>query len=234
MQNLEQQKETCDFWHPSILHNKKNPVPNTLKQKTKTNTIIVTGPNAAGKSTFVKTIFVNSILAQTLGIALAKKWYMPLPYRYIDTYFNVPDVEGKTSTFQAEMKRCFKFVSTLEKLKEHGGCQALVALDEVFTSTNYKEGISGSYAIIKYISEKFPDILCLVTTHYHCLSELQKITNKKVMNYCLDVTRNDKGEIQNSYKIKKGVSEDHVALDLLEKEGFSKDILVTARNTYKT
>lgn len=221
------------FWHPSILSNGKTPVPNSLKVKKKTNTLIVTGPNAAGKSTYVKTIFLNSILAQTLGIAFAKKWETPKPYLYIDTYFNVPDIEGKASTFQAEMKRCFKFVKTLEKLKEKNNCNALVALDEIFTSTNYKEGISGAYAIIKHISEEFPEILCLVTTHYHCLAELEEKTKGTVLNYCLDVNRDETGKITgNSFRVKKGVSREHVALDLLEEEGFSKKIIETARQTY--
>jgi DNA mismatch repair ATPase MutS len=221
------------FWHPSVLSNGKKPVPNSLKVKKKTNTLIITGPNAAGKSTYVKTIFINSLLAQTLGIAFAKKWEVPKPYFYIDTYFNVPDVEGKTSTFQAEMKRCFKFVSTLEHLKKHVSCQALVALDEIFTSTNYKEGIAGAYSIIKYISDNFPDVLCLVTTHYHSLAELQDNSNKKIMNYCLHVKRNVEGKlVGNSFKVKKGVSKEHVALDLLELEGFSNEIIDMARNTY--
>ena len=227
-------KRLIKFWHPSILNSAK-PVPNSLKTNKKTNTIIITGPNAAGKSTYVKTIFVNSILAQTFGIALAKKWEIPKPYTYIDTYFKVPDVEGKTSTFQAEMKRCFKFVTTLDNIKKiNGECNSLVSLDEIFTSTNYKEGISGAYSIIKYISDNFPDVLCLVTTHYHCLAELQDLSNKKIMNYCLNVNRDNGGKlIGYSFKVKKGVSNEHVALDLLELEGFSNDIITIARNTYK-
>ena len=111
---------------------------------------------------------------------------------------------------------------------------SLVALDEIFTSTNYKEGISGAYSIIKYISDNFPDVLCLVTTHYHCLAELQNISNKKIMNYCLHVNRDSNDKlIGYSFKVKKGVSNEHVALDLLEIEGFSNDIITLARNTYK-
>jgi len=218
------------FWHPIIL-NSGNPVPNSLKIKKKINTLLITGPNAAGKSTYVKTIFINSLLAQTLGIALAKKWESPRPYSYIDTYFNVPDVEGKSSTFQAEMKRCYKFINTLDKLKEENkDMTALIALDEIFTSTNYKEGVAGSYSIIKYISDNYPNILSLITTHYHCLTKLGE--NKRIKNYYLHIKRDENGKIINSYKIKKGVSKEHVALDLLEKEGFSKDIISLARDSY--
>ena len=86
---------------------------------------------------------------------------------------------------------------------------------------------------IKYISDNFPDVLCLVTTHYHSLAELQDNSNNKIMNYCLDVKRNNEGKlIGNSFKVKKGVSKEHVALDLLELEGFSNKIIDMARNTY--
>jgi DNA mismatch repair ATPase MutS len=133
-----------------------------------------------------------------------------------------------------KLKRCFKFVTTLDNIKKISGeCNSLVALDEIFTSTNYKEGISGAYSIIKYISDNFPDVLCLVTTHYHCLAELQDLSNKKIMNYCLNVNRDNDGKlIGYSFKVKKGVSNEHVALDLLEIEGFSNDIITLARNTY--
>ena len=219
------------FWHPLILSSGNKPVPNSLKTKREVNTLLITGPNAAGKSTYVKTIFINSLLAQTFGIALAKKWESPRPYSYIDTYFNVPDVEGKASTFQAEMKRCYSFIKTLDKLKEKNkDMTALIALDEIFTSTNYKEGVAGSYSIIKYISDNYPNILSLITTHYHCLTELGK--NKRIKNYCLDIKRDKNGKIINSYKIKKGVSKEHVAIDLLEKEGFTHDIISLARESY--
>ena len=222
-----------DFWNPSILSSQYAPVPNSLGGKKKTNTFLITGPNAGGKSTFVKTIFVNSILSQTFGIAFAKKWTTPKPYKYIDTYFHVPDIEGKASTFQAEMRRCFTFIEKIKSLdKEY---QSLVALDEVFTSTNYKEGIAGAYSIIKYISEYFSNVCCLVTTHYHSLGVLEKDTKKKVMNYCVEVKRDVDGKLlENTYKVKKGISEEHIALDLLEMEGFSKEIISMARDKYKT
>lgn len=222
-----------DFWNPSILSSTNTPVPNSLGGKKKTNTFLITGPNAGGKSTFVKTIFVNSILSQTIGIAFAKKWVTTKPYKYIDTYFHVPDIEGKASTFQAEMRRCFTFIEKMKTLNSE--YQSLVALDEVFTSTNYKEGIAGAYSILKYISNTFTNVCCLVTTHYHSLGVLEKDTKKKVMNYCVEITRDSEGKLlENTYKVHKGISEEHIALDLLEMEGFSKDIISIARDKYKT
>ena len=153
-------------------------------------------------------------------------------YKYIDTYFNVPDVEGKASTFQAEMKRCYNFIKTLENINKNN--YSLVSLDEIFTSTNYREGVAGSYSIIKYISDNFPNNLSLITTHYHCLSELEKISGKRIMNVCFKVKKTSNNAIKYSYKVEKGISEDHVALELLKKEGFPDDILNIANSAYST
>ena len=145
----------------------------------------------------------------------------------------LPDIEGKASTFQAEMRRCHTFIEKMKTLDSE--YQSLVALDEVFTSTNYKEGIAGAYSILKYISNTFTNVCCLVTTHYHSLGVLEKDTKKKVMNYCVEITRDSEGKLlENTYKVHKGISEEHIALDLLEMEGFSKDIISIARDKYKT
>lgn len=221
------QRKLIEFWHPSILDKGKTPILNSLGTNKKTNMVIITGPNAGGKSTYVKSIFVNCILSQTFGIALAKKFYLQNLYQYIDTYFNVPDIEGKVSTFQAEMKRCYEFIENLKTLKKSD--HSLVALDEVLTSTNFKEAVSGASSILRYISKNYKKVLCIVTTHYHCLAGLECDT---IENYCVTVKKRN-GNIFYPFKMKKGISNDHVALDLLEKEGFSKEIIKSARETYE-
>ena len=226
----EKKKKLVGFWNPGILNSlkaNKKPTLNSLKANKKTNMVIITGPNAGGKSTYVKTIFINSILSQTFGVVFAKKWNLPNVYSYMDTYFNVPDIEGKLSTFQAEMKRCYSFIKNLNEFK--GNENSLIALDEVLTSTNFKEAISGASSILKNISSNFENVLCIVTTHYHCLSMLECDTIK---NYCVRAEKKD-GKIYYPFKMKRGVSKDHVALDLLEKEGFSEEILKCARNIYE-
>jgi len=234
-------RKTEKLWHPILFNDdekkgkKRKPQPNSLKLRKKVRTIVLTGPNAAGKSTFVRTFLVNALLAQSLGVALAKSWKMKNTFLFLDTYLNVPDVEGHASLFQAEMYRCLEFLKTLEMMKKKRGgeSRAILALDEVFSSTNFKEGYSAAYAIVQYLSTHFPSLLCFVTTHFHGLAELELKTKGKVRNYCLDVYRDKNGKIAGyPFKIRKGVSKDHIALDLLEKNGFSHSILQTARKIY--
>lgn len=220
------------FWHISLI-NKTSPVKNSLRFNNKTNTLIITGPNAAGKSTIIKTIFINNILSQTFGIAFAKEWNNTIPFNYMETYFKIQDVQGKFSGFEAEVEKCNNIIKQLDKLKLKKKCNAMIALDEIFTSTNYQEGISGSYSIIKNISQNYPNVLCLITTHYHELKNLEKDTKGKVKNYCLETNKDKNGKLlKNTYKLKKGVCESHIALDLLEKKGLSDKIIKTAKNKY--
>jgi DNA mismatch repair ATPase MutS len=232
-------KEFRDIWHPVLWDKKKKPITNTLNIKKNTRTILLTGANAAGKSTFVRTFLVNSLLSQSLGIALAKKWVMKEPYLLLDTYLNVPDVEGYSSLFQAEMYRCEEFLKLLNGIKNNNKCRAIVALDEVFSSTNFKEGYSAAYSIVNYLSKNYPELICFVTTHFHELTELEKKTKSKVKNYCLKVNRDEKGKITGyPFKIYKGVSKEHIALELLEENlkenGLSGKIIEKAKQIYST
>jgi energy-coupling factor transporter ATP-binding protein EcfA2 len=237
----EKKRVVKKFWHPILWKEdkKQKPTPNSINLKKKVRALMLTGPNAAGKSTLVRTLLVNSLFSQTLGVALAKEWKMPNTFFFIDTYLNVPDVEGHSSLFQAEMFRCMEFLQALETMKNYSkgtsSCRAIIALDEVFSSTNYKEGFSAAYAVIEYLANHFPDLFCLITTHFHGLTTLEKDTKGKIKNYCLQVNRDKDGKILDyPFKVKRGVSKEHVALDLLEKNGFSHSILNTARRIYNS
>lgn len=224
-------KKMTKVWHPSLWKGDNKPVPNNLPLKNKSRVALITGPNAAGKSTFVRSIFVNALLAQTLGVVCAKDWVAPRPFVFMDTYLNVPDVEGYASLFEAEMYRCLEFLKSLEGKKE---MPALIAMDEVFSSTNFREGFSAAYAVVRHLSMTYPHLLCLVTTHFHGLSQLEKNTKGRLRNICFKVKRNEKGEITKyPFKVRKGVCTEHIALELLKENGFSHNIVDVANKVYK-
>jgi len=205
-------------WHPCL------PEATTVKNNIDidAHNIILTGPNAGGKSTFIKTMILNILLSQTLGIAFAERC-MIRPFHIISTQINVPDMKGKESLFEAEMHRC---KNTLELIKQEG-CK-LVIMDEIFNSTNPVEGISAAYAVAKKISEH-KDTLLLFTTHFIYLTKLAKKTEGRFINYRMNVEKDETTmNIVFPYILQKGVSKQYVALELLKRNGFDADIIEEA------
>jgi predicted kinase len=205
-----------NIWHPY------------LTKKTQLNSlhignqhILITGPNAAGKSTFIKAVIVNILLSQTLGISSSSSFEMT-PFKMIETYLQIPDAKGVASLFEAEMLRSKQYIDKLKKMKDHE--YSFIVLDEIFSSTNYIEGFSGAYAILKKIAS-FPNTLSMTTTHYSDLEYLEKDT-KNIKNYHFEIVRNpETKEIQFNYRLQPGVSRTYIALELLRNHGFDEDLI---------
>ena len=208
-----------NLWHPYLIN--KNTVKNNVDIK---NNILITGPNAAGKSTFIKAVIINIILAQTIGICSAEKFEIT-PFHLIETYLHIPDSKGSSSLFEAEMYRSKEYIDKIKNLDENKF--SFIVLDEIFSSTNYIEGFSGAYSIIKKISS-FSNVLSMTTTHYTDLEILEKDTNGKVINYKFDIDYDENNEIIFNYLLKKGTSRQYIALELLKKNGFDDDVIETA------
>lgn len=214
------------FWHPLL--NPNNVVKNSIsigKKNTKKN-IILTGANASGKSTLIKSIALSIILSQTLTITSCK--YIELtPFTMINTYLNIPDCNGKESLFEAEMHRSKRYIDLLKSIKKDKF--AFVIMDEIFSSTNPMEGISGAYSIAKFLSE-FKNSISIITTHFNYLTNLEKDTNE-FYNYKTLIKRKD-GNILYPYKIKKGISKQNIALELLKQKGFDDNIVNLSKKIY--
>ena len=208
-----------NIWHPYL--DKKttnNTVKNSIDIK---NNILITGPNAAGKSTFIKTIIINIILSQTIGISSAEKFEIT-PFNMIETYLHIPDTKGTSSLFEAEMFRSKEYIDKIKNLDNNKF--SFIVLDEIFSSTNYVEGFSGAYSILKKISS-FSNTLSITTTHYTDLEILEKDTKGKIINYKFEIERDINNEIIFNYKLKRGISNQYIALELLKKNGFDEDVI---------
>jgi hypothetical protein len=224
--NTKSKKPIMDFEeikHPFF--DKKKAIPNNIKIKTD---MLITGPNAAGKSTFIKSIALGVLLSQTFGICYAKGATIT-PFENIDTYLQIKDTKGKESLFEAQMNRCEEY---LLKVKNMNPSKFnFIAMDEIFTSTNTREGYSAAYAITKKLSS-INNTRVVITTHFTKLSKLQKKTKNKIKNYKFCISRNENGDILYPYKIKKGVSKEYIALELLSKKNFEKEIIDDAINDF--
>ncbi len=207
------------IWHP-YLNNEKT-VKNSVDIK---NNILVTGPNAAGKSTFIKSIIINIIMSQTIGISSSDK-FETTPFHLIETYLHIPDSKGSSSLFEAEMFRSKNYIDKIKNMETNKF--SFIVLDEIFSSTNYVEGFSGAYAILKKISS-FTNTLSITTTHYTDLEILEKDTNGRIINYKFEVDYNKDKEIIFNYLLKRGISRQYIALDLLKKNSFDDDVIEEA------
>lgn len=211
-----------NIWHPYLNKDEVHGiVKNTVDIK---NNILITGPNAAGKSTFIKSVIINIILSQTIGISSAEKFEIT-PFNMIETYLHIPDSKGVSSLFEAEMFRSKEYIDKIKNMESNKF--SFIVLDEIFSSTNYVEGFSGAYAILKKISS-FPNTLSITTTHYTDLEILEKDTKGRIVNYKFEVSHDINNEIVFNYILKRGTSRQYIALELLRKNGFDDDVIENA------
>jgi DNA mismatch repair protein MutS len=226
-----------NMWHPYFDSAKS--IKNSLKMKKETIRLI-TGPNAAGKSTYIKSGLLNILFAQTICIVPCKDLCIT-PFHNLFTYLHIPDVKGKQSLFQAEMMRNKEFLEALEK-GEKNNQYTFMIMDELFSSTNYEEGVSAAYSILRKMATMGKN-KTLTTSHFHELIELEKDTKKKIRNYYFDVNvrydttdnnnLNNKKNIEYTYKIKKGYTKKRIAIDLLQHENFDPEIIEGALRIFE-
>lgn len=211
-----------NFWHPFL--NPKSAVPNSIELGGDLGqNVILTGPNAAGKSSSLKGIILSIILAQTLGIAPASEMALT-PFARINSHLNISDDEGRESLYQAEKNRVKGF---LNEIKQLGANEFEFAImDEMFSSTNPEEGQSAAYAIAKSLV-KVPNCMCLLATHFKKLTELEADTNGYFKNYKVYVEELSDGKYHCPYKIVPGISNQSIAISMLKDE-FDAEIVSEA------
>jgi DNA mismatch repair protein MutS len=208
-----------NFWNPMIAPEKVIANDLYLSGPFKRN-MIITGPNAGGKSTLIKSIPVNLILAQTIGIAAASSATIT-PFFSIATYLNiVDDLAAGNSLFKAQVLRAQEIVNLVESTP---ACQfSFVALDEMFNGTSAKESTAAAYSVINHIGKNENNI-CVVATHFPLLTKLAE-NSSAFENYKVSVNVSGTG-IHYPFKLEKGISYQHVALDILKQDGYDFSIL---------
>lgn len=197
--------------------NKQQPNPVSLEKN-----IIITGVNAGGKTTYVKSIASNIILSQTLGIINALKGEMIL-YDALISIMRIKDEVGVSSYFEAETSYCNKMIEIADELSKNGK-KGIFILDEPMHSTPPLEAISVAYSITKYLGN-LKGIRLIITTHFHKLIELEKDNN--FINLSVSANKIDDKYVFD-YKIKKGGSRQTIAIELLEKHKLKEEIINSA------
>ena len=182
--------------------------------------MVITGPNASGKTTYLKTVMINIIFSQQTGCGFYSGCILN-PYTHIHSYLNIPDTSGRDSLFQAESRRC---KDILDIIKGSGSsCRHLCTFDELYSGTNPEEATKSAYSFLLYLA-KNENVDFILTTHYTSIcSRLKKVKN--IDNWKMDAIISENDEIQYTYKIKKGISKIQGALNVLREMDYPKEIL---------
>ena len=193
-------------------------VPNSLNIK---HNILLTGSNASGKSTFMKAVATNLILAQTLNTATAEAFsYKPgLVYT---SMANTDDILSGDSYFMTELKS----IRRLFNIKNNQLVYCFI--DEIFKGTNTTERIAASESVLNYLdTEKHYKVIA--ATHDIELSEYLK-ANYENYHFNESIENN---QIYFDYKIKKGKANTRNAIELLRITQFPEKVYTRAKQTIK-
>lgn len=192
-----------------------NPVKNNILFK---KNIIITGPNASGKTTILKSTLINIIFTQQFGCGFYDSAQIK-PFKHIHCYLNIPDTSGRDSLFQAEARRCKEILDVISShKKENHFC----AFDELYSGTNPEEAELSTTSFMNYIS-KYKNIHFLLTTHFiNVCKNLQK--NTKIMNYHMSTEKYNK-KIIFKYKLEEGISEVKGGINVLCELDYPKEII---------
>lgn len=214
---------TVNMWNPFVGPHKS--VVNSVELGGKNpQNMILTGPNAGGKSTFSKGLTLEVVLAQTIGLVPAESFAIT-PFAKINTYMNISDdTAGGNSLFKSEVMRAQELLKTILDLPKNQF--SFSVMDEMFSGTSPKEGEAAGYAVAKNIGSHKHSI-AIIATHFPRLKKLEEETTD-FKNYQVRVVKNADGTLTYPFKLELGAADQNVALDILKLEGFDGSIMTDA------
>lgn len=176
--------------------------------------IVLTGTNMSGKSTFLRMLGINIVLAQSFNFVHAKEYKAPF-LNIISSISPEDDVTKGKSYYLAEAESILRIINNLDK-----ELKVFCVIDEIFRGTNPVERIAASEEILKYIQQR--NSVSLVATHDRELTELLESTHKF---YHFSEEVDEKEGLSFDYKLKKGVLKTKNAIKLLKYVGYPSDII---------
>lgn len=200
-----------DIYHPLVEYSVVNPVDwqrNTL----------VTGSNASGKSTYVKSIAISAILSQTINTAIAEQFTMQ-PGHVLTSMAVEDDILAGDSYFVAEIKSIKRLLSQVKK-----GARCYCFIDEILKGTNTIERIAASSSVVTWLAD-YPS-LSFVATHDIELTEMLK---KQCDNVHFEETVTEDRGITFDYVLKQGPSVTRNAIALLKVMDYPEKIVDQAQ-----
>ncbi len=186
-------------------------------------TMLITGPNMAGKSTYMKTVALNVILAHCGSFVPCYRAKIPLTDRVFTRVGASDDMMTGKSTFMVEMNEVSNIVHNATK-------DSLLLLDEIGRGTGTNDGYALAKAILQYIIEQIGS-KTLCATHFHELIELGR-TYPQVQNYKV-LTSNLNGQIIFLHKVVKGEEQNSFGAEVAQLSGLPEVIIQNAKKIMK-
>ncbi len=171
---------------------------------------LITGSNMSGKSTFLRTLGLNLILAQA-GAPVFARSFVFRPVRILTSFHHIDSLEENTSYFYAELKSLQAIIQSLSQ-----PIPALVLLDEVMRGTNSKDKHDGTALLIKKLLQH--QCLAMIATHDTELGILSETYKGSVENFCFESELSDKG-LTFDFIMRKGVAQTKNATYLMQQMG---------------
>lgn len=178
--------------------------------------LIVSGANAGGKTTYVKSLLWNILLGQSFGIVHGNYSQIKV-YDGILHHHRIKDNTGDNSLFQAEM---FKIKDSLDVIQKYKN--VIYFLDEPMHSTNPIDGSVMLKSLLYYL-KSFTNVQILLTSHYFLIQEMEDEHPSLFKNVSVKALYKD-NDILFDFKIYKGGSKQTIGIELLEKNGFPLEI----------
>jgi len=202
-----------DMYHPLIY----NCVPNSIHTRTDEG-VLITGSNMSGKTTFIRSIAINTLLAQTIYTTCTSAYKAPL--LKIQTSIRTTDDLGEhKSYFQAEA------LSILDIINQSGGdeqVKSLIIIDEIFRGTNTIERIAAAKSVLTYLTDNKNFVF--VSTHD---LELAELLDNDYAVYSFEESVNDT-RLVFDYKMKTGVLKNKNGIAILETIGYPETVVEDA------
>ena len=199
-------------------------VPNdTLMDEEENRSLIITGPNMAGKSTYMRQVALIAIMAHIGSFVPAKSAQIPLIDRVFTRVGASDNLVYDQSTFMVEMTEVAAILLNATK-------NSLLVLDEVGRGTSTYDGLSIAWAVVEYLAEKVR-AKTLFATHYHELTELEN-TIDGVKNYKVTV-REIGGGVVFLRKIQRGSANRSFGIEVASLAGVPKDVTDRAKGILK-
>lgn len=167
---------------------------------------IITGANMAGKSTFLRTLGVNYILAMN-GLPVFAEEMRVSVFRLFTNMRTTDDLTHGISYFNAELLRLKQLIASLDP-----NIPSLIILDEILKGTNSLDKLNGSRLFLEYISER--NVTGVIATHDLELSKLEDENPQRFHNYSFEIELGT--DVTYTYKIGRGVARNQNATFLLK------------------